>query len=88
MMHSDAVAAIGIAKRRGIGHIRHLSVTDLWIQEKIRCGALQLLKVHGPDNPADLFTKYVTSGDIIKHMNKLGMKRMEGRNEATPQLER
>ena len=32
-VHSDATAAIGIARRRGIGKVRHLGVTDLWIQE-------------------------------------------------------
>ena len=29
----DATAAIGIARRRGMGQIRHLDCTDLWIQE-------------------------------------------------------
>ena len=34
-VHSDATAAIGIAKRRGLGRIRHLHTADLWVQEKI-----------------------------------------------------
>ena len=33
-MLTDATAAIGIARRRGMGQIRHLDVIDLWIQEK------------------------------------------------------
>ena len=33
-VHSDATAAIGIARRRGMGKVRHLDVTDLWIHEK------------------------------------------------------
>ena len=28
-MHTDATASIGIARRRGMGRIRHLDVTDL-----------------------------------------------------------
>ena len=28
-LHSDATAALGIARRRGLGKIRHLDVTDL-----------------------------------------------------------
>ena len=32
----DAVAALGIARRRGVGRIRHLDTTDLWIQERLR----------------------------------------------------
>ena len=31
-MLSDATAAIGIARRRGMGRIRHLDVMDLWVQ--------------------------------------------------------
>ena len=34
-MFTDATAAIGIARRRGMGKIRHLDVTALWIQELI-----------------------------------------------------
>ena len=32
-VHSDATAAIGIAKRRGLGKVRHLHTSDLWVQE-------------------------------------------------------
>ena len=45
-VHSDASAAIGISKRRGLGKIRHLHT------ERV-----QLVKVPGVDNPADAFTK-------------------------------
>ena len=50
-VHSDATAAIGIARRRGLGKVRHLDCADLWIQEKIRTGAVQICKVPGADNP-------------------------------------
>ena len=46
-VYSDAVAAIGIARRRGVGKIRHLDTTDLWVQAKIRSGALNLHKCWG-----------------------------------------
>ena len=35
-IHSDACAAIGVARRRGLGKIRHLDVEDLWVLQKIR----------------------------------------------------
>ena len=31
-IHSDATAAIGMCKRQGLGRVRHLSTSDLWIQ--------------------------------------------------------
>ena len=33
-LKSDASAAIGIASRRGLGKIRHLEVSQLWLQQK------------------------------------------------------
>ena len=32
---SDASAAIGIANRRGVGKVRHIEVSQLWLQSKI-----------------------------------------------------
>ena len=28
----DAIAAMGMVKRQGLGRVRHLAVADLWIQ--------------------------------------------------------
>ena len=46
-IHSDATAAIGIARRRGLGKLRHLDVEDLWVQEKVRDKAVEICKVLG-----------------------------------------
>ena len=56
---SDATAAIGIARRKGLGKIRYLDVTDLWIQDKIRSGQMKLDKILGTENPSDALTKFV-----------------------------
>ena len=37
-VHSDATAANGIAKRRGLDKVRHLHTSDLWIQDRVRNG--------------------------------------------------
>ena len=55
-VHSNATAAIGIARHKGLGKICHLDVTDLWIQDKIRSKQIRLLKVLGADHVADVFT--------------------------------
>ena len=36
----DAVAAIGIVRRQGLGRIRHLAVADLWIQQRSKDGSV------------------------------------------------
>ena len=85
-VHSDATAAIGIARRRGMGKIRHLDTTDLWVQEVVRSGRVQLLKVLGAENPADVLTKYVDKAIMTKMMAKMGMKQLSGRAKCAPAI--
>jgi hypothetical protein len=81
-LHSDATAAIGIAKRRGLGKIRHLHCTDLWVQEKVRNGDIELLKILGIDNPADAFTKYLDRACMEKAIAAMKLEFMEGRDKS------
>ena len=83
-VHSDATAAIGIARRKGLGKIRHLDVTDLWIQDKIRSKQIRLLKVLGADNVAEMFTKYVTRSTLEKALKNMNVIRVEGRHACAP----
>ena len=69
-LHSDATAAIGIARRRGVGKIRHLDTADLWIQERIREKESDLPKVLGAENPGDAFTKCVERALVVKHTTR------------------
>ena len=69
-VHTDATAAIGVARRRGMGKIRHLDDADLWVQEKFRTGACELFKIPGVYNPADAFTKHIDRGLLTKSMTK------------------
>ena len=36
VIKSDAIAAIGIVKRQGLGRVRHLAVADLWVQQRAK----------------------------------------------------
>ena len=83
-VHSDATAAIGIARRRGMGKIRHLDCSDLWIQERVRTGAIELVNFAGDQNPADAFTKYVDKGILTKAMAAISMQALSGRPRAAP----
>ena len=85
-LHSDATAAIGIAKRRGLGKFRHLSTADLWIQEKIRDGKMELVKILGTENPADILTKYVDKASMEKALKKLNLVFKEGRSPMAPAI--
>ena len=84
-MFSDATAAIGIARRRGMGRIRHLDVTGLWVQEKFGSGAAKIDKVLGTENPADILTKHVDRQSLEKAIQKMGMIQLTGRSAVAPQ---
>ena len=83
-LHSDATAAIGIAKRRGLGKVRHLHCTDLWVQEKVRNGNIELLKILGTENPADAFTKYLDRQCMEAALKRMNLEFMEGRAKSAP----
>ena len=78
-VHSDAAAAIGICRRRGLGRVRHLAVADLWVQDRLRSGDFELCKVAGADNVADLMTKYLDRPLHDRHVKALGLEDEEGR---------
>jgi hypothetical protein len=83
-VHSDATAAIGICRRKGLGKIRHLATTDLWIQDKVRSRQIELIKVLGTHNPADVMTKYVNRQSMEKALAFMSMSIMSGRPECAP----
>ena len=84
---TDATAAIGICRRRGLGKIRHLHVSDLWIQDRLKTGDFKLTKVAGTDNPADILTKHVTRDILKRHMDMMGLCPEDGRATSAPTLE-
>ena len=83
-LHSDATAAIGIARRKGLGKIRHLDCTDLWIQDKIRSKKLKLSKVLGTDNMADVLTKYVDKKTMDAAIAQMNLIRKSSRPACEP----
>ena len=84
---TDATAAIGIARRRGLGKVRHLATADLWIQDRLRKKDFSLEKVPGVDNPSDMLTKHVPRDVLLKHMKKLGLHYEGGRADSAPTID-
>ena len=86
---TDSSAALGIAKSSGLGRIRHLDTNTLWLQEKVRTGAIEVRKVRGEENPADLFTKHLPSRDKVHSLVRLfGCKYRDGRAASAPRRKR
>ena len=81
-VHSDACAAIGIARRRGLGQTRHLDVEDLWVQTKVRYGSVLLETNTGSENPANMLTTHVSADLLTKTLGKMNMRFLDGRSPA------
>ena len=86
-MLTDATAAMGIARRLGVGRIRHLDTSLLWIQAKVRDKELHLSKIAGKENPGDCLTKYLSGPEIKAHLARMGLYFAEGRAETAPKLQ-
>ncbi len=82
---TDSSAAIGICSRPGLGKMRHLDTHTLWIQQAVRTGRVDLRKVPGDQNPADLLTKHsLTRARMDKLVSLFGCYYLGGRAESAP----
>ena len=73
VIYSDSSAAIGHCSRLGNGkRMRHLEAADLWIQQLVKSKRIEIRKINGKCNPADLFTKFLSREEIIIHKNRIG----------------
>ena len=68
---TDSSAAIGICNRQGLGELRHLDTHSFWIQQAVRLGRMDLRKVAGEVNPADLFAKHSLSRQRLEQLVEL-----------------
>ena len=84
---TDATAAIGICRRHGLGKVRHVHVSDLWVQDRVKFGDFKLTKLLGTGNPANCLTKHVARDAITRHMDTLNIRGEVGRAASTPTLE-
>ena len=84
VVKSDAVAAIGIVKRQGLGRVRHLAVADLWVQQRSRNNEVVYQKLEGTRNTSDMLTKVVERDVIQRYMQQLGLQYARGRHSSTP----
>ena len=64
----------------------HLEVRHLWLQELVRKGLIEVMKVPGTINPADMLTKYLDGNTIKYYMMILEYTVAEGRADIAPKM--
>ena len=74
-LNTDASAAIGIAMGRGVGKVKHIAVSQLWLQEKVFQGAVEVVKVRSGDNVSVALTKKVSSHEMQWHLDQTSQSR-------------
>ena len=72
VLKCDASAAVGIVMRRGLGKVRHIDLSQLWLQDKVAQKLLRIQKVRTNDNKSDALTKYLNESEMIKHLTMTG----------------
>ena len=86
---TDSTAAVGVCRRQGLGKLPHLDTQSLWVQEKVRRGIIELRKITGDTNPADLFSKHLPSRQKLEDRVRLfSCEYRSGRAASAPQLRR
>ena len=68
----DASAAIAIMNRQGLGRTRHIDVRYLWLQHQVKRNLIDVIKVPGETNTADIGTKALSAEMLERHMRKTG----------------
>ena len=79
VLHMDASAALGVIQRKGVGKVRHLDVSTLWLQEQQLRRIIALEKVEALKNPADLLTKSLTRERIDAYSDLMSYEYHAGR---------
>ena len=75
---TDSSAAKSFVCRRGLGRMRHLEIRDLWLQKEVRDGNVEVSKIPGDQNPADLMTKILSIADIDERLSGMNLRAIRG----------
>ncbi len=83
---TDSSAAMGTCSRQGLGKLRHLDTHTLWVQQAVRPRRIELVKIDGDVNPADIFTKHSLTRERLMKLSKLyNCQYRSGRAKSAPQ---
>ena len=85
-IRSDASAALGIIARTGLGKLRHIDTSYLWIQQVSAEKKLSFGKVDGKENAADMMTKNLSRELSEEHCERIQLEFRNGRHEKAPEF--
>ena len=71
---TDRSAAKSFVNRRGLGKMRHLQIRNLWLQEEVEHGRLEVHKIKGEENPANLMTKILSLKEVVARLSWINLR--------------
>ena len=83
---TDSSAAKGIANRRGLGKVRHIELSELWVQDQIAKGQITVYKIDGSENSSDSLTKHSCGERIAQTMSHCNQFIAPGRHNIMPEV--
>ena len=76
----DATAGIAIGSRRGLGRVKHIDTMFLWVQQVVNEGRVKLGKKDTTEMLADIMTKHVPEGIMLRMLDGMGFRFAAGRH--------
>ena len=86
VLYTDSSTAKGISSRRGLGKVRHIELSELWLQDQVARGRIAVRKIRGEDNFSDSLTKHSNQERIKQTMNGALQRIVPGRHEIMPEV--
>ena len=79
ILGTDSSSANSFVCRRGLGKMGHLEIRNLRLRGEVRSGRLEVRKIPGNKNSADLMTKALPLADIREKLAEMNIKLVENR---------
>ena len=83
---TDSSAAKGIVNRRGLGKVRHIELSELWVQDQVARGRITVYKIDGSENSSDSLTKHSCGERIAQTMHYCNQAIVPGRHKIMPEV--
>ena len=77
VIETDSSSAEKVTRKRGVGRMRHLAIKELWLQDEVRSGRIEVKHVKGLVNPADLMTNALPRKRLWELCELVGLQPME-----------
>ena len=77
IIEMDSSSTEKVMRKRGVGRMRHRAIKELWLQDEVRNGRIEVKHVKGLVNPADLMPKALPRKRLWELCELVGLQPME-----------